>query len=233
MSVEFCKWLEIVVEPIVAAIRNGSNSDVLEQIANMDGRISDIILRSGNSGTTLSQVPWADLIASASEIDFVVQGWDRWTEHQNIARDLRTFFERGGQFRLYVYEPTSDKASSVRASMAHRIGRGPGATEEEITGTIKNINDIVDRLPPEKRALAKPIEVYRSCNINWYFAALFTGSRTTEQDRARDVMVFSIYSHTPTRRPWDMPAIMIYPDMHADSNMRDWFKGELNHLKEE
>lgn len=46
----------------------------------------------------LSQVPWGDLIENASEIDFIVQGWDGWANQQNTSRALASFFERGGHF---------------------------------------------------------------------------------------------------------------------------------------
>jgi hypothetical protein len=182
-------------------------------------------LRELQGATTLGQIDWPGLIAGASEIDFVVQGWDRWIEAH--ASSIRSFLDRGGKFRLFVYDPTSNKSNQARALMADRLGKTPHEIESEIRGTTDTIKMIQDELPPAKRATVR-LEVFLVTKINWYFAARFVGRQTSDSAKNRDAIVFSIYSHTK-HRVNDMPAITLFPEMHPPMNT--WFEKELDHLK--
>jgi hypothetical protein len=199
-----------------------SKEDTEEQVR----VLRQVITESLGRPDLLAQVPWENLIDNACEIDFVVQGWDRWADQEMIARALARFFERGGKFRLYVCHPDSLEGSYARSLMEGRLGKGPNEVVIEIKDTFKTINGVRDQLPPEKKG--PEIEVIQTNNLNWYFGVLFKGREISGDAGARDVMVFSIYSHTPWR-PWNMPALVIYPDIH--NHMREWFKAELQHLR--
>jgi len=199
-----------------------------EESERFEGQLRRIIQESTGNPTTLDQVPWANFIGNAEEIDFVVQGWDRWGDQQSIAAALTEFFGRKGKFRLYVCNPDSAGASHARALLAERLSRSPGDVGVEIKGTQRTINDIRERIPLADRG--PPVEVYETDSFNWYFAAFFRGRKLTGGTRVRDVVVFSVYAHTK-RRPWDMPAQVVYPDTQSN-DFREWFEAELKHLRD-
>jgi hypothetical protein len=179
--------------------------------------------------TDLSKVRWVELIDSAREIDFVVQGWNGWAEHPDIFKALTGFFERGGTFRLYVCNHESDAAGSNRSAMEKRLRRTPAQIVEEIKGTSHSINNCRELAVAEGRNGGK-LEVFESNELNWYFAVLFKQKAIFGQLRSADVLVMSIYSHTPGMRPWAMPAIQIHPDQHP--HLEQWFQKELEHLRQ-
>jgi hypothetical protein len=191
-----------------------------ERLGELQSAIRDL-----QGATTLEQIDWAGLIAGASEIDFVVQGWDRWFDIHDVS--LREFLEGGGKFRLFVYDPISDKMNQARALMAERLGKTPHEIVSEIRGTTTALNGIRDDLPQNKRT-PDNIEIVLMTQVNLYFAARFIGKPTSPSSKNRDAIVFSIYSHTKTRVN-SMPAITIFPDMYP--SMGTWFEAELAYLR--
>jgi len=195
--------------------------------ASFTGKLAELesAIRDLQGATTLEQIDWAGLIAGASEIDFVVQGWDRWFDKHDVF--LRSFLEGGGKFRLFVYDPISDKTNQARALMAERLGKTPHEIVSEIRGTTATLTGIRDDLPPNKRT-TENIEIVLMTQVNLYFAARFIGKPTSSSSKKRDAIVFSIYSHTKTRVN-SMPAITIFPDMYP--SMGTWFDAELAYLR--
>lgn len=176
---------------------------------------------------TMRQVRWDELIENAAEIDFVVQAWNGWAEQPQIRRALKQFFERGGHFRLHVYDPKTPAASKARAYLEARLNRAPSAIVGEIDGTSSGIEDAFHSATAS--SAVSTFTTYPMDRLNWYFATLFKGKELPGGGRARNVLVVSIYSHTPRSSPWAMPAIVIYPDLH--DNLLQWFEGELEHLR--
>lgn len=193
-----------------------------EASAELDLKIHNAVLESFGTASMLSEVPWARLIEGADEIDFIVQGWDGWFETPEIAEALLGFFERNGKLRLYLYDADSIESQRVRQDMAKRIGRLPERVEHEIKETYERAVELRDR------AGSGSVELHSSVETIWYFGALFKGRQRFGKEKQRDIVLFSIYAHT-SRRPMDMPAILIYPDMQQN-DFREWFKKELDYL---
>jgi hypothetical protein len=129
---------------------------------------------------------------------------------------------------MYVCNPVSDGGSHARALLEQRLNRTPGEIVTEIKGTFRRISEIREGVPAVDRG--PPIELFETDNLNWYFAALFTGKSLFGGNRVRDVLVLSVYAHT-RRRSWDMPAQMVYPDTQS-RDFREWFKKELQYLRD-
>lgn len=207
---------------VIAALFEKENAEV------QANELRRIVSEVTNTPSELDKIPWANLIENASEIDFVVQGWNGWAERSEIADALTRFFEQGGHFRLYVCHPDASEGSIARALMELRIGRTPEEVRVEINGTFRTINEAF-QLGRNPKGIEPTFEQFQTSQVNWYFAASFINKKSAATTTTRDVIVFSIYSHTPGRRPWSMPAIMIYPDQP----IKDWFKNELKHLSGE
>jgi len=190
--------------------------------------LKSIIFDAMNVPLDLEQVPWTDLIDNASQIDFVVQGWNGWAEKPEISRALTRFFDQGGNFRLYVCSADAKEGSIPRSLMEQRIGRTPGEVMYEINGTFRTISEARGELDPSRHA-ASSLEQFQTSYVNWYFAAAFKPKKTAETGKSRDTIVFSIYSHTPGRKPWHMPALVTYPDRYP--GLLEWFDKELSHLR--
>ena len=190
--------------------------------------LKSIIYDAMNVPLNLEQVPWTDLIDNASQIDFVVQGWNGWADNAGISKALTRFFDRGGRFCLYVCSPDAKEASIPLSLMEQRIGRTPGEVSYEINETFHSINEARESVEESRRA-SSSIEHFQTSHINWYFAAGFKSKKTTQSGKSRDTIVFSIYSHTPNRKPWYMPALVTYPDRYP--GLLEWFDKELNHLR--
>ena len=187
--------------------------------------VSQILANYIDNKSILKDCQFGNLIGNASEIDFVVQGWDRWTERDNIYDSLKNFFSRGGEFRLYITDPDKNEASYSRSMMEKRLNRTPHLVEKEINGTFESLKDIIDGHAID----AGLIKCFKTTALNWYFAARFIGRTNSSGHKHRDVIVFSIYSHTQFT-PWHLPSILVYPDDHTDLNLEGWFDKELKHI---
>ena len=178
------------------------------------------IEKTGNK-SVINQIPWSSFIENSSEIYFIVQGWDKW--FQDYGDELKKFFVDGGIFRLFVCDPNERSAMSARSLMASRLGKTPRDVVSEITETVDEIENLY------KAADCKgSLEIIYMKKLNWYFSAKFIGKNTDSLSKLRDIMVFSIYSHT--RHPVkDMPVMILYPDIYPQVNI--WFESEIRHLK--
>jgi hypothetical protein len=218
---------ETILKPLATSMATMAQTHSRQDLSILNPKFDELqaAIRDVQGATTLEQINWAALIAGASEIDFVVQGWDGWIEAN--ASYLRSFMDRGGKFRLFVYDPISEKTNQARALMAERLGKTPHEVVSEIRGTISNIQSIRDELPLNKRT-SDNLEIILMTQLNWYFAARFIGKLMTSSSKNRDAIVFSIYSHKK-HRVYNMPAITIFPETHP--SMASWFDAELAHLR--
>lgn len=191
-------------------------------------KLRSIISEAMNVPVDLGQVPWTELIENAAQIDFVVQGWNGWAANAEISKALTRFFDQGGKFRLYVCSADAREGSIPLSLMEQRIGKTPGDVVYEINNTFVTINEAREQIEESRRA-ASSLEQFQTSHVNWYFAAAFKPKKTAQAGKSRDTIVFSIYSHTSGRRPWDMPALVAYPDRHP--GLSEWFDKELNHLR--
>jgi hypothetical protein len=200
-----------------------------EDDAKLEDTFRHIILETQERPVDLSQVRFEDLIDRAEEIDFVVQGWNGWAAQRPTARALTNFFERGGRFRLYLCHPDSPQAVPNRGAMERRLGRNPGQIAEEIRGTVQTIDDIFQSIKSKYPNRGK-LDIYLSNELNWYFAAYFRAAKSVNQVRGLNMLVLSVYSHTPGTPPWQMPAFQVYLDQHP--RMQEWFETEMKHLRD-
>jgi hypothetical protein len=151
-----------------------------------------------------------------------VQGWDSWTE--NCESELLEFFQAGGKFKLYVVNPNSSSAEQARQAMGIRLNKPPNEVKVEIQNTVNALHELAQKLSPDQRA-KRPLEVFYLEQVNWYFGARFMGRTFSSASRARDTLVFSVYSHRK-HSVKELPAISFYPDTH--NKIAEWFNHELN-----
>ncbi len=174
--------------------------------------------------STLADVDWESLIQDAEEIDFVVQGWNGWMEQREINDELVRFFARGGIFNLYVYDDQHEDALHVRKLLEGRISRTPDEVKEELVGTRRGL---LGAHGPTTNSNSQ-VNIYKLKTVNWYFAFRFKTRSDPRSGKSRDGIIFSIYSHTPTK-PWKMPATLIAPAEFKE--LVEWFDAELAFLR--
>lgn len=173
----------------------------------------------------LGNVQWQVALESAREVHFVVQGWDRWMDDNESA--VRKFLLSGGLFNLYVYDPASEKNSRALHDMATRLSKTPRDVQQEIAGTVSRLLALQDALPHPLRE-KNPVTIHYIKTVNWYFAVRIRGRKYPGGGAARDIIIFSIYSHkrASVQR---MPALVMYPD--EDEEFDRWFEAELDYLR--
>ncbi|MCX4820237.1 hypothetical protein OG883_10020 [Streptomyces sp. NBC_01142] len=97
------------------------------------------------------EIPWADLLTQASEIDVLASYMDTWVNH--VSTDLKAAFARGGIVRLYLPQIGTDAAKRVKE-------RFPEYNQASIRSKIQNTPEKIQTLRGDPSSRKGELEVW-------------------------------------------------------------------------